>query len=291
MSNELVPQKQELVEVQPERIINVWNQRDRTQQEVHTSAKTWGEFKDELEGEINFTNIRGVIRHSSNILEVDGALLPEESFSMFLFPQKVKSGMRTRSEYEKTFPTAKALRKECVRRGLGSSGSKKDFLDRLVKADKEEQNKKPIVTKPPIKTKSAAKTSSVESSLAKVEEPVFPAIIEKATVTTEMTLRITDKDALSSLLATQFPGMDVIEIDAIISMKATLGLGAPIAPKKELTPETKIETPSPKKAAPIKAPLPPARADVKKDVKRKVHELPSEDVLKSEADRMAKDFL
>ena len=153
MSKELVPKAQQLAEVQPVRIINVWNQKDRSQQEIHTAAQTWGEFKTEMKGEINFKNLRGVIRRTKNILEVDDALLPEEAFSMFLFPQKVKSGMRTRSEYEKTFPRAKDLRSECIRRGLGSDGTKEQFLDKLVAADKAENMKKPIITKPPIKSK------------------------------------------------------------------------------------------------------------------------------------------
>ena len=159
MSKELVPKAQELVEVQPVRIINVWIQKDRTQQEVQTAARTWGEFKSEVSQEINFKNLRGVVRHNKNILEVDDALLPEESFSMFLFPQKVKSGMRTREEYEKTFPTAKLLRAECVRRGLGSDGTKQQFLDKLVAADKAEHKSKPITIKAPIKSKAVAKAA------------------------------------------------------------------------------------------------------------------------------------
>jgi len=312
MSKELVPQAQELVEEQPVRIINVWNQKDRSQQEVHTAARTWGEFKREQKSEINFKNLRGVVRHNKNILEVDDAVLPEESFSMFLFPQKVKSGMRTREEYEKTFPKAKDLRAECVKRGLGSQGTKQDFLDKLVEADKKEEadhKKKPITVKPPIKSKAVAKAPKVPAEIvvAEKEETIFPATIEKATVTTEMTLRITDKNALGDLLAVQFPGMDVVEIDAMISLKATLVLGtlvatpapapAPVVEEEKIAKVEKPKAEEPKTSPKVeskldsKSSLPPALADSKKKKKKKVHVIPTKKQFKNEADDMAGDFL
>ena len=293
MSKELVPKAQQLAEVQPVRIINVWNQKDRSQQEIHTAAQTWGEFKTEMKGEINFKNLRGVIRRTKNILEVDDALLPEEAFSMFLFPQKVKSGMRTRSEYEKTFPRAKDLRSECIRRGLGSDGTKEQFLDKLVAADKAENMKKPIITKPPIKSKAIEKAIpkiTAEIVPAKQEESIFPAIIERATVTTEMVLRITDKNALSSLLAVQFPGMEVVEIDATISLKATLALVITQPEFEPVQEEKKVKVEESIKNSPSKSKLPPAMADTKKKNK-KVHAVPSEKQFSNEADDMAKGFL
>ena len=115
----------------------------------------------------------------------------------------------------------------------------------------------------------------------------FPAVLEAATVTTEMSLRITDKDALSNLLAAQFPNMEVVEIDAQIALKATLKLSKIVAP----TP-VKKEKPAPvKKEAKVDNTLPPSLSETKKKKKKVVHEVPSKEQMKEEADQWAKDFL
>ena len=294
MSKELVVQEQ--AEVQPSRVIHVWNQKNRSSQEVHTAATTWGEFKRELSPEIDFKNLRGVVRHNRNILEVDDALLPEESFSMFLFPRKVKSGMRTKEEYMKTF-NREALREQARKRNLPSGGSKEKVAEHLANADKAEHEGKPIVTKPPVVTESAKKAK--KASKSKAVAPVskengaavattngFPATIESARVTTEMSLRINSIEALQSLFDAQFPGMKVVEVDAVIALKATLELGVPVA-APSASKEKKAAAYDAK--APKEEKLPPSRSETKK--KKVAHEVPDEKTMSSEASNWAKDFL
>ena len=133
-----------LVKTDGTRIITVFSQKDSAGAavEVNTAASTWGEFKTQYRQEFTFTNVRGVVRHNKNILEVDGALLPQGEFTMFLFPKKVKSGqdMRTKEEYEQKFGSKK-LRSMCSERGLGTTGNKATFAQLLADDDMKKKTK------------------------------------------------------------------------------------------------------------------------------------------------------
>jgi len=65
------------------RKVTIWSTQERATQTIETSAKTWGELKKELS---NVGNTRAVIRETSNTLESGGAKLPDQDFTLFLYP-------------------------------------------------------------------------------------------------------------------------------------------------------------------------------------------------------------
>ena len=71
------------------RKVTVWSTQERSTQTIETSAKTWGELKNELS---NVGNTRAVIRETRNTLESGQAQLPNQDFTLFLYPEKVRSG-------------------------------------------------------------------------------------------------------------------------------------------------------------------------------------------------------
>ena len=71
------------------RKVTIWSTQERSTQTIETSAKTWGELKSELP---NTGNSRAVIRETRNTLESGGAQLPNQDFTLFLYPEKVRSG-------------------------------------------------------------------------------------------------------------------------------------------------------------------------------------------------------
>jgi hypothetical protein len=254
--------------IQVQRVITVYTQRDQTAREIQTQVKTWGEFKEQNKREFDFTNMRGVVRHNKNILEVDDALLPEESFVMFLFPKKVKSGgTRTAAEYEKTF-NSKELRKMCSERKLKTDGTKEDFAKRLAEADQAGNTQKPKV-KAPIVHKEPASEMAVVVPSKESQLPV-PASIYNVSATTFVTAKVqlNDVDALKTLLDNLFPGMEVVGINAVVDLQAELKLEINELMKAKTTTRPFAERPTgpaPKAAKPVVAE--PVKEEVKAEPK------------------------
>jgi hypothetical protein len=69
---------------------------------ITTEARTFGELKNDLQANgilFNNESMKAVIGETRTTLELDGAILPETDFGLFLFPKKTKSGMAyTREE-------------------------------------------------------------------------------------------------------------------------------------------------------------------------------------------------
>lgn len=62
--------------------------------EITTSATTWGQLQEELKSQKNLTtdNMNAKVRESKITLEHKDAQLPTGEFTIFLTPEKVKSG-------------------------------------------------------------------------------------------------------------------------------------------------------------------------------------------------------
>ena len=58
---------------------------------VESNARTFGELKKEVK-EVKWTGMRVVERSTKNTLDMDDAILPAGEFTLFLVPEKVKSG-------------------------------------------------------------------------------------------------------------------------------------------------------------------------------------------------------
>jgi ethanolamine ammonia-lyase large subunit len=237
------------------RNITIFSQRDNEMVTVQSDDVTWGSLKDNFEEEISFNNMRGVVKSTRNTLDVDDARLPEGEFTLFLFPKKVSSGMAVynENEYMKDF-NSKELRKMCSERSLGTSGRKEDFAKRLANYDQKNAGTPEVKEiKKEVVSEILPATSTITQSIG---------VIEKATVATEMNVRITEVNQLDQLLTTLFPGMEVVEIEAIINLKASLKWGGiiqqiPIKKSVEevLTLRKKAETEKSESKAPTKEDL------------------------------------
>lgn len=58
-----------------------------------SSAKTWGELKDEIHGYYDLSSLKATEATNKTTLEYDDTKLPEEDFTLYLRPGKVKSGL------------------------------------------------------------------------------------------------------------------------------------------------------------------------------------------------------
>lgn len=216
----------------------LWSQRDNSSTPVQTTAETWGELKQKVR-EVDFTNIKGVIRETKASLELDDAKLPNGKYTIFLLPQKVKSGnnderiYRTKSEYLKDF-NSKTLRGMCSKRGLGTKGTKEDFAQKLANDDararKESHKVNEELIDVPLKSEKRPELPATRptpaSSLIKVNT---------GTATVNLEAEITDENLLNQIMDQMFPALSVVEIEAKVSIKATLGISdikLPVAEEK-----------------------------------------------------------
>ncbi len=71
------------------RKITVYSTQAKSSQSIETSAATWGELKSEMS---DIGNVRAVIRETRNSLDTPSSKLPDQDFTLFLYPQRVKSG-------------------------------------------------------------------------------------------------------------------------------------------------------------------------------------------------------
>lgn len=78
------------------RRIRVYNTSGQNNKVIDSSATTWGDLKSDLDAHgISYSGMKVVVGETQNTLESVQAVLPEGEMTLFLMPQKVKSG----SEY------------------------------------------------------------------------------------------------------------------------------------------------------------------------------------------------
>lgn len=130
---------------------------------VESSAKTWKELKvDLLAANISLTNTKALLKSNKSTLEVDDALVPTGDQILYLFEEKVKSGM------DYSTMTYNQLRSEASKRGLlagKASMGKAETIALLKKDDK----------------KSSKKSASAPAPKAKVEKKEASKPVEKVT--------------------------------------------------------------------------------------------------------------
>lgn len=101
------------------RNIIVFSTETNEKKEISTSATTWGALKQELSAAgFSVNNMKGMVKETKTTLESDGAVLPSETFTLFITPSKVKSGAATTTKkvvakrVTKTAPVKKAPAKK-----------------------------------------------------------------------------------------------------------------------------------------------------------------------------------
>jgi hypothetical protein len=77
--------------------VTVFNTQSNTPSSFTTEATTYGEIKHLIPGA---DSMKVVVRETKVTLENDEAVLPEGDFTLFLFPEKVKSGAIDSSDYD-----------------------------------------------------------------------------------------------------------------------------------------------------------------------------------------------
>lgn len=91
------------------RKITVFSTTNNNKQIIETSAATKGELQDVLlEKNIDSSEMKMIVKETKATLEHKDAVLPEGEFTLFLFPQKVKSGL----DIEDIEAKLKQMRKE-----------------------------------------------------------------------------------------------------------------------------------------------------------------------------------
>tara|TARA_R110002020_G_scaffold22721_1_gene76414 strand:- start:990 stop:1223 length:234 start_codon:yes stop_codon:yes gene_type:complete len=73
------------------RAITLFSTQSNNRETIQSSAATWGELKGEVSHMIN-GDMKATVKETKNDLSNDDAILPEGAFTLFLFPNKVKSG-------------------------------------------------------------------------------------------------------------------------------------------------------------------------------------------------------
>lgn len=75
------------------RKLTIFNTIGNNKQVINTNATTWEGLQNELsQNGVNYSGMRAVVGESQVTLESSQAILPQEDFTLFLMPQKVKSG-------------------------------------------------------------------------------------------------------------------------------------------------------------------------------------------------------
>ena len=77
-----------------ERIIKIFSTRSNKEIEIKTSATTWGQLKIDAQNQkhVDFSGLKAMENVNRTTLENPEASLPEGEFTVFLAPQKTKSG-------------------------------------------------------------------------------------------------------------------------------------------------------------------------------------------------------
>lgn len=167
------------------RKVIVSHQKDNKLLKFNTSAKTFGELQTVigLEVNIDWKATKAMLRDTKNVLDQPDSVLPEGDFVLFLFPQKVKSGMA----YEGM--SYNQLRSEASKRGLlkgVSSVDTKGLLKLLETDDKKKakaEAKAATVAQPAAKPAPIAKgvpaSKPVSASAPKEEADLYEKLIRE----------------------------------------------------------------------------------------------------------------
>jgi hypothetical protein len=74
------------------RKVTIYSTRTRATQVIETEATTWGELKSLINDDMGVSSSKVMIRENRTTLEHNDAALPEGDITLFLYPEKVKSG-------------------------------------------------------------------------------------------------------------------------------------------------------------------------------------------------------
>lgn len=75
------------------RVVTIRHEGLNERKTINTSATTWGELKPQIEGVYNLKDLKVILKQTKATLDIPGAVLPEDDFTIYLMVSKVKSGL------------------------------------------------------------------------------------------------------------------------------------------------------------------------------------------------------
>ena len=118
------------------RKITIYSTKTKATQEITTPVNTWGELKPLVNSEMGVGNAKCMIRETRNTLENNEAQLPTGDFTVFVYPEKVKSGGTAKEGDAYASLSDADLRKACNRKSLVSNGPGHVMRSKLRAYDK-----------------------------------------------------------------------------------------------------------------------------------------------------------
>jgi hypothetical protein len=118
------------------RKVIIYSTKTNATQEIMTDVSTWGELKPLINPEMNVANAKCTVRETRNTLENNNAQLPTGTFTVFVYPTKMKSGTEARTDDVYANMTDAQLRKACQRKSLVSNGPGHVMRSKLRAYDK-----------------------------------------------------------------------------------------------------------------------------------------------------------
>jgi hypothetical protein len=100
------------------RKITIYSTKTKAQQVIETGLSTWGEVKQLINPEMGISSGKCMVRENRTTLESNQALLPDGDATIFVYPEKVKSGSEKRDDDVYSSLSDWKLKEACQRKSL-----------------------------------------------------------------------------------------------------------------------------------------------------------------------------
>lgn len=118
------------------RKVTIYSTKTKAQQVIETGVNTWGELKQLVNPEMGVNSSKCMVRENRTTLESNEAVLPAGDITIFLYPEKVKSGIAAKKDDAYASLSSAKLRKACQKKSLATTGTDSGMRTRLRAYDK-----------------------------------------------------------------------------------------------------------------------------------------------------------
>ena len=158
------------------RKVTIYSTKTKAQQEIETGVTTWGELKQLVNPEMGVATAKCMVRENRTTLESNEAQLPQGDITIFVYPEKVKSGII--DDVYSPLSSAK-LRRACQKKSLGTAGSDQQLKSKLRSYDKNHNISGPDAPKT---TKAKARATTIKKKKAAKKVPTLTKVTEDTTI-------------------------------------------------------------------------------------------------------------
>lgn len=113
------------------RKVTIYSTKTKAQQVIETGVNTWGELKQLINPEMGVSSAKCMVRENRTTLESNEAILPTSDITIFVYPEKVKSGAGKKKEDAYAPLSSAKLRKACQKKSLATTGEDYHLRTRL----------------------------------------------------------------------------------------------------------------------------------------------------------------